>query len=47
MFYSFEFVDLDQLPLKNFLHMDTYKFDNVNQAMYCPVDIKVIIKSLK
>ena len=47
MFYSFEFVDLDQLPLKNFLHMDTYKFDDGNQAMYCPVDIKVIIKSLK
>jgi hypothetical protein len=47
MFYTFGIFDLDQFPLKKFLHMDTYKFDNENQAMYCVVDIKVIIKSLK
>jgi hypothetical protein len=47
MFYSVGFFNLDQFPLKKFLHMDTYKFDDENQAMYCLVDIKVIIKSLK
>jgi hypothetical protein len=31
--------------MKNFLHMDTYKFDDGNQAMFCLVDIKVIIKT--
>jgi hypothetical protein len=45
MFYSFGFYHLDQIPLKNFLHMDTYKFDDENQAIFCLVDIKVIIKS--
>jgi hypothetical protein len=47
MFYNFRFLDLDHLPLKKFLHMDTYKFEDENQAMYGPLDIEVIIKSLK
>jgi hypothetical protein len=47
MFYSFELLDLNHLPLKKFLHMDTYKFEDENQAMYCLLDIKVTIKSLK
>ena len=47
MLCSFEIFDLDLLPLKNFLHMDTYKFENENQAMYCPLDMNMIIKSLK
>jgi hypothetical protein len=47
MLCSFGFFDLDLLPLKNFLHMDTYKFENENQVMYYPLDINVIIKSLK
>jgi hypothetical protein len=29
------------------LHMDTYKFEDENQAMYYLLDINVIIKSLK
>lgn len=31
--------------MKYFLYMDTYKFDSENQAMFCLVDIKVIIKT--
>ena len=46
MFYSFGFFGLNHLLLKKILHMDTYKFDDENQAMYCVVDIKVIIRSL-
>jgi hypothetical protein len=47
MFYSFEFLNLNHLPLKKLRHMDTYKFEDENQAMYCPLDIEVTIKSLK
>jgi hypothetical protein len=47
MFYSFGFLDLDHLPIKKFLLMHTYKFEDENQAMYCPLDIEVTIKSLK
>jgi hypothetical protein len=47
MLCSFGIFDLDLFPLENFLQMDTYKFENENQAMYCPLDINVIIKSLK
>jgi hypothetical protein len=47
MFYSFRFLDLDHLPIKKFLLMHTYKFEDENQAMYCPLDIEVTIKSLK
>jgi hypothetical protein len=41
------FFDLCLFPLKNFFHVDIYKFKHENQAMYCPLDIDVIIKSLK
>jgi hypothetical protein len=47
MFYSIRIFDIDPLPLKNLLHIDTYKFEDDNQAIYCPLDIKVIIKNLK
>jgi hypothetical protein len=47
MFYSFGFFDLEYLPLKHLLHMDTDKFEDENQVMYCLLDIRVIIKSLK
>jgi hypothetical protein len=47
MFYRFGFFGLEHLPLENFLYMNAYKFDNENQAMYCAVDMKVIIKIRK
>jgi hypothetical protein len=47
MFYSSEFFGLKHLLLENFLYMDTYKFDNENQAMYCIVQMKVIIRICK
>jgi hypothetical protein len=47
MFYSFIFLDLDYLPIKKFLLMHTYKFEDENQAMYCPLDTKVTIKTNK
>jgi hypothetical protein len=39
MFHSFEFLNVNHLPLIKFLHMHTYKFEDENQAMYCPLDI--------
>jgi hypothetical protein len=42
MFYSSGFFGLEHLPLEKFLYIDTYKFDDENQAMYCGVDMKVI-----
>jgi hypothetical protein len=47
MFYSIRFLDLDHLPIKKILLMHTYKFEDQNQAMYCPLDTEVTIKSLK
>jgi hypothetical protein len=47
MFYSFRFRDLDHLPIKKFLLMHTYKLEDENQVMYCPLDTEVTIKSLK
>jgi hypothetical protein len=47
MFYSFGFFGQELLPLENFLHMDTYKLQCVNQAIYCGVDMKVIIRICK
>jgi hypothetical protein len=29
------------------MYMDTYKFDDENHAMYCAVQLKVIIKLCK
>jgi hypothetical protein len=46
MLCSVGFFDLYLLPLKNVFYMDIYKFKNDNQAMYYPLDINVIIKSL-
>jgi hypothetical protein len=46
MFYSFRFLDLDHLSIKKFLLIHTYKFEDENEAMYCPLDTEVTIRSL-
>ena len=47
MFYSFGFLGLEHLLLENFLHMDSYKFDNENQAIYWVANMKAIIEICK
>jgi hypothetical protein len=43
MFHRFGFRYLGRFAVQS--PINTYEFDNDNQAVYCPFDIKLIIKS--
>jgi hypothetical protein len=46
MVYSSRFFDLDHLHIKKIVLMHTHKFEDENQAMYCPLDMEGLMHTM-